>query len=356
MLASALTARSAAVCCLLSLSAGAAAAEGQPAASSPAPRPYDLEAAKLAAAARSADQVSVEWDGIKLNKPDIIKRLGRLLRNARWERVEKLSIAAVENGDPELLAMGHFYLAVARARDIPSGKVTAEEVIAMVREAADLGFRNPLEIKSSQPLQPLLDFPDMKKLLAGLEEEFEQKYKKKVRDAIDQELELSRKTAGASWRPALKSIDGQPFWLENKACIAVVTRIHHDGFDKLLPLLQDLHRKRGDAVGIGVIFYQYDSEDSARAAQTQEYVRKRGIGFPCAVIGHGQFKELVGLLEKRHAEIEAARKRKNNPFTAFQPLSIFLDGQGVPLYVSRGAVPDWQLEHAADKLAAVGRD
>jgi hypothetical protein len=304
------------------------------------------------AAARSPADVAIPWP--KNDKPftkvDATKRFGRFIRNALWQRLADISALAIEKGDAELLAMGRFYQAYLRGRDIASGEATKEEVFTLVKEAVDAGFRNPHEIAGAEPPRTLHTIDEFRTLIAELETEFQTNLVRETKRLVDQELELSAQVDLGRWAPDLTASNGEKLWREGRPMLVVVTRIHHDGFKKLLADLHPLEERLGDRLPMAVVFYQYDGGDAERRKQTEDYAGRIALRLPYAVIDRAEYKSLVGVLNDRHAKLEAARKRKNNPFNPFEPLGLFVDAERKARYVSRGVITDWELDYIAEKL------
>ena len=138
----------------------------------------DKEAAKaLEAAAQKRTPKEIEiplpWapSAAPLNKPQAIKRFGRLVINSIWDNLEMLCHECVKGGDTELYAMAKFYLAVLAGRDIINTvdrEKAKKEVFAMVDEAIELGFRNAFLIEQSKPLFPLHDLPEFREKIKSL--------------------------------------------------------------------------------------------------------------------------------------------------------------------------------------------
>ena len=326
-----------------------------------------LEKAKVAAKERKPGDVKLPWlQGSSLNKPQGIKRFGRFIRNNLWDRLQMISESAVEHGDTELLAMGYFYLAFLEARKISTGEANPDDVFAMVKTAVELGYRNPYEISQAKPLLPLLDRPDFQELIQQLEDEFRSSLRKKFEAGVVEELRLSQEVSLDAWKPELKPLDGEQLWAQDKPMLVVASRIHHDGFNKLLPRIQAAHEKYGTDVPMAVVFYQYSGDDAQRLEQTRAYIdnlsEDASVKLPCAVVGRSQFKDLLTLLETRHEKLNALRAAGNTPggtgaggkiqpFNPYQPLGLFMTAEGVPLYLSRGVIEDWQLGFILERFA-----
>src|SRR5690606_17808518 len=188
-----------------------------------------------------------------------------------------------------------------------------------------------------------------------LKTEFESKRIDQLKKVVDQELEISTGLEVAAWTPELEAEGGGPFFRDGEPMLVVVSRIHHDGFNKLAPMLEATRKRVGDQLPIAIAFYQYDENDTAQREQTKPYVEKLGLDFPYTVISRDEFKALMTLLEERHEKLDAARKRKNNPFNPFQPLGLFLTAERKPLAVSRGVLADWELDYLVDRFLATVR-
>lgn len=318
----------------------------------------DLDAAKKAAAERDPKDISIPWlAGTKFTKADAVKRFGRLVRNDKWENLELLSRRSIEQGDTELLALGWFYLTYVQARELAAASGDAKlalkkSVLEHIRQAVDLGFRNPFEIQNAKLFLPLHDMPEFQSLVAELETEFESQLMDQVKTLVSREIELSTGLDIPTWQPALKTSSDEAILPAGEPALLVVSRIHHDGFNKVVPTLEKIRERVGSRLPIAVAFYQYDGEDEARVEQTKTYADHLGLDLPYTIISREEYKTLMGALEERHDKLEAARKRKGNPFNPFQPLGLFLTAEGKPLYVSRGVLAPWEYDFAVDQFLA----
>ena len=94
-----------------------------------------------------------------------------------------------------------------------------------------------------------------------------------------------------------------------------------------------------------------DSNET-RLKQTATYVKSLGTSSPYTVIDRGQYKALRETLRKRFEDGAAKSGQKKALFDIFQPVVIFFDAGGVPLYRTNGVLEDWQIENVLDGFAA----
>ena len=99
-------------------------------------------------------------------------------------------------------------------------------------------------------------------------------------------------------------------------------------------------------------FYQYKADNKTRLKQTASYVKSLGTTSPYTVIDRGQYKALRETLRKRFEDGAAKSGQKKILFDIFQPVVIFFDAEGVPLYRTNGVLEDWQIENVLDGFAA----
>jgi hypothetical protein len=314
---------------------------------------------KEAAAVPSEPQeVTLDWDGVTLSLTETRKRFGRFQRNALWDRMERLARKSVEAPLPEFQRLGHWYLARVRAREagLAPGREEREALkkqsLEHLLKARDLGFRNPNEIKAAGELSLLDDQAEFVQFVRELEAEVERRIQSDFQARLDRTFGSLRE-AGLVWRPELSSLEGGPFWKDGLPSLVIISRIHHDGFDKLWPLVAKTASELQGSLAVGVVFWQLERE--ARREQTLGYRERHGIAGSCAVIGRREYKELVSLLEAQHARLLEGNPPKageSRVFNVYEPVTLFLDAEGRLLYRMNGLPPEWQLRDAATKLAA----
>ena len=159
-----------------------------------------------------------------------------------------------------------------------------------------------------------------------------------MKSSVDSELEASGSAEIAAWKPELKTLDGDAMEMPDGPRVIVVSRIHHDGFNKYLPIVRQAQR-RHEAIPVYVAFHQNDPEDASRRLQTRKYSQDLAIDYPVAVIGREEQNVLLDVLERRHKALAAAGKNKSSaPFNPYEPLTLFLTAEGKTLYLGRGAL------------------
>ena len=116
--------------------------------------------------------------------------------------------------------------------------------------------------------------------------------------------------------------------------------MHHDGFLKHFPILQENYKERSRFAGAGLLYCQADAKDGGRIRQTraesQGLLAARGAEWPVATIG----------LSQQDAIEEKLRDRKDDPGTDpfYFPVTVLLDETGAPLVSRKGSLLDWQLD------------
>jgi hypothetical protein len=173
----------------------------------------------------------------------------------------------------------------------------------------------------------------------------------------------SGEIASSPWMPDLKTIDGQPFFTPGAPMIVVLSRIHHDGFPKILEVLAAAQADEQLPAPIGIIFYQLDPEDSLRIQQTKRYVESHQISYPWAIIGKADKARLnddlmardQAIKELLRPELKNKQQRAalldeepfwNQSFFIYFPILILFDGTGAPVYAQGGVPKLWEAEVA----------
>ena len=312
---------------------------------------------KTKATGPAPGEFSIEWDKQALGEPDIIKRLYRLRKSNQWEenRLPRLTRLVIESGRPKLLPYGHFYQALIHGKD-------GEKELALesVKKAVALGYANYVEIAGAEELASLLEMEEFKALIEPLAIAFQKKVHDTFEKTVDTVFAASAEAVGTPWAPGLKSRpEGGPFWHGERPTIAVITRIHHEGFEKLLPRFKKLLEETGGKVDAGVVFYVEFPEDESRLARTDSYAKKVGLEkIPYAVVGRDEYKALVAALIPLHEKASKKSKGADEegaaeptaPFHVFPLIVGFFDPKGALRHGACGVLEDWQLEYAARKL------
>jgi hypothetical protein len=335
--------------------------------------PASTGAAGKTAAKTPTGVMRIPWEGDKLvSHTEVIKRFGRLERNEVWDKLEVLANEAVnKKPSEEIQRLGYWFLARAAGRRYRLGEFRSEEEsktpdvlrdLAMenLKKAVDLGFRNPQAIDDAKELLPLRGVAAFDALLEALQKETFEKLVEDYQKGVDRGLEGAKQLPPAPWKPNLKLLGDADPRPEGKPALIVVTRIHHDGFRKLLDPLKKIAQQHGASLPIGVAFYQHRLDDTDRENQTRKYIAQNDepfpVSFPCALMDHEEFRRLNDLLLERHAKAEeAAGVKKPASLDIFQPICIFLGTDGTPLFHTSGVLDDWQAKYVVEQfLASVG--
>jgi hypothetical protein len=318
---------------------------------------------KAKASEPAPGEFSIEWDKQKLGEPDIIKRLYRLRKSNQWEesRLPRLTREVIASGRPKLLPYGHFYQALIHGKD-------GEKQLALesVKKAIALGYANYVEIAGAEELASLLEMEEFKALIEPLAAAFQKRVREAFEKRVDESFASSAKAEGSRWAPDLKSRpNGGAFWEGERPSIAVVTRIDHEGFEKLLPRLKKLIGDSGEKLPVGVVFYTEFPEDDARLTRTDAYARKLGLEkIRHAVVGRDAYKAIVGAFLDLHEKAQSGKAKGKKgkdaeeeggaedsaPFHVNPLITAFFDREGTLRFGACGVLEDWQLEHAARKL------
>jgi hypothetical protein len=318
---------------------------------------------KAKASEPAPGEFSIEWDKQKLGEPDIIKRLYRLRKSNQWEenRLPRLTDMVIKSGRPKLLPYGHFYQALIHGKD-------GERQLALesVKKAIALGYANYAEIAGAEELASLHEMEEFKALIEPLAESFKKKVRATFEKRVNEFFAPSAKAEGSRWAPDLKSRpDGGAFWQGERPTIAVITRIDHEGFEKLLPRLKKLLQDSGEKLAVGVVFYTEFPEDDARLARTDAYARKLGLEkIRHTVVGRDAYKAIVGALLDLHLKAQSGKVKGKKgkdaeeegeaeepaPFHVNPLITAFFDPDGALRYGACGVLEDWQLEYGTRKL------
>ena len=340
---------------------------------------------------------SIPWlQGTTLSKRTIVeKRFGRLQRNDIWDdrtggdiqhlvthilaemdytRSPWKAHPTLVNDLKSLHAYAHFYNARLMGRSLfynPPAEETEREktrraILAEIKMARELGYTNHKEIEGAKELFPVQLDPEFKKIIRELAEQAEVGLQQGYRKRVDAALALfaTGDVAGA-WKPALLTIDKdpRPFWPQEAGPSAVVvSRIHHDGLAKFLGTLNKVSAEFSGKIDFGVAFYQIFGDDPKRHRQSREWRDELGIRLPCTVIDRAQFRELRSLLKgkfdsgqkKAMDAAKAAGKKSKSAasYEIFQPVIVFLDAEGKPVFQTNGVLRDWQLRYVVEQLVA----
>jgi len=340
---------------LVLVAAGSASGQAEPA---------EGKKAKKKAVAEGAEVLV--WDGTPLTEIKVVQRLLRLNKSGQWtpERLPKLARMAVETDRRLLKQLGHFYLALTAARDN-----SPPQALEHLKSAVSFGFSNVVAIIDASEFSDLRDNPEFKALIEELTKTVEKEARERFTSRTDASFAASKEAAGAPWLPDLKTASGQPFW-HGRPTLVVVTRVHHEGFEKLLGRLKEIPGEKTKGAGLSVLFYQDDAGNERRAAQAREYAekvgKKLGTELPYAVIGRKDYKELDARMLAVHEKVAAAiapaggagddgsEDPSAGPLNVFPLIVGFFGNQGEFHHAICGVPEIWQLEYALGKLLEAG--
>jgi hypothetical protein len=362
--------------------------------------PSSAPAADKASGAKSGGKLpkwSIPWlQGTTLSKRTIVeKRFGRLQRNEIWDDreggdIQHLVTHILEKMDyaqspwkehatlvadlKSLHAYAHFYNARLMGRNLffypPTDEAKRQEgrdaILAEIEEAVKLGYTNHKELEGATELFPVQLDSRFTQLIKTLGEKAEQEMQKGYRQRVDQNFaRYAKSDAAGAWKPALFTVDETPtpFWPQKAGPSAVVVcRIHHDGLEKFLDTLNKVSANFPGKVDFGIAFYQIFGDDPTRHRQSRQWRDELGIRLPCTVIDRAQFRELRSLLkgkfddgQKKEIEATKAAGKKPKPaesYEIFQPVIVFLDAAGKPVFQTNGVLRDWQLHYVVEQFVA----
>jgi len=314
---------------------------------------------------------SIPWlEKTSLGKATIvIKRFGRLQRNEVWDPPAGYSIGGIDYLATEVLKLdeksfagseatqkalrdmksyAYFYKARSRGRKVDAKNPAEEdlnEIMADLKRAVELGYTNHLEILGSKKeLHHIFDKAEFKELIKSLKEKAFTRIREGYTRQVAKGFALYAKAEKKTWKPELKTPSGGAFWPDGSPAIVVLSRIHHDGYNKFIGRLEKLAGAEGAKLSLRTAFYQHRADDKARLKQTADYVKALGTVSPYSVIDRGQYKELRKTIKGRYEDGSAKAGDKKAVFDIFQPVVIFFDAAGVPLYLTNGVLDDWQIE------------
>ena len=341
------------ICILLILAVCGASASGQ---AEPA------EGKKARKKAAEGAEVLV-WNDQPLTEIKVVQRLMRLNKAGAWEpdRLPKLARMAVETDRKLLKQLGHWYLALTAGRE-----GNPPQALEHLKSAVSLGYSNVGEIVDANEFSELRENPEFKALVEELTRKVEKEARDRFTARTDASFAASREDAGSPWVPDLKAASGRPLWQKGPA-IVIVTRVHHEGFEKLLGRLKEIPAEKAKGVRLSVLFYQDDPANERRAAQAREYAdkvaKKLGVEISHAVIGRKDYKDLDARMLARHEKVAAAvapaaasadedgaADPSGGPLNVFPLILGFFGNQGEFQHAICGVPELWQLEYALGKL------
>ena len=330
---------------------------------------------------------AIQWIKGSLSKATIvIKRFGRLQRNELWDpppgeslggidylatevlKLDENSFTdspAIQKDIREMKAYAYFYRARSRGRKVDKENPSSEQLAEVkddLGKAVEFGYTNHQEILGSKKELHFffdedgeIDDPDFEELIKSLEEKAYKRIREGYPKQVSAGFALFAKAEKKTWRPELKSPGGELFWPAGSPSIVVLSRIHHDGYNKFIGRIEKVADAKGSKSAVRTAFYQLRADNKARLAQTAIYVKDLGTTSPYCVIDRAQYKELRATLKGRYEDGAAKEGKKDAVFDIFQPVMIFFDSSGVPLYQTNGILENWQIEAVlAEFTAATG--
>ena len=326
----------------------------------------------------------IRWIKGSLSKATIvIKRFGRLQRNELWDPPPGESLGGIDYLAAEVLKLdensfedspaiqkdiremkgyAYFYRARSRGRKVDKENPSSEqldEVKADLGKAVEFGYTNHQEILGSKKELHFffdedgeIEDDEFEALIKSLEEKAYKRIREGYPKQVSEGFALFAKAEKKTWRPELKSSGGEPFWPAESPSIVVLSRIHHDGYNKFIGRIEKLTDAKGSKGALRTAFYQLRADDKARLAQTASYVKALGTTSPYCVIDRAQYKALRAALKGRYEDGAAKEGKKDAVFDIFQPVVIFFDSAGVPLYQTNGILENWQIEAVLTKFTA----
>ena len=255
----------------------------------------------------------------------------------------------------DMQSYAYFYKARSRGRKVDAKNPAEEElneIMANLKRAVELGYTNHLEILGSKKeLHHIFDKAEFKELIKDLKEKAFTRIREGYTRQVAKGFALYAKAAKKTWKPDLKTPSGEAFWPDGSPAIVVLSRIHHDGYNKFIGRLEKL---AGAKLNLRTAFYQHRADDKERLKQTASYVEALGTSSPYSVIDRAQYKELRETLKSRYEDGSAKEGNKKAVFDIFQPVVIFFDANSVPLYLTNGVLEDWQIEAVLAGFTAAG--
>lgn len=316
----------------------------------------------------SGGQISIPWDdgAVLQGESEIIKRFGRFERNALWGKMERLARACLDRSDvasERLQGLANWYMARVEGQKIRGQYSEVEErrreligrALPLLQKAKK-GFNNYQAFLEAKEFYDLHGTEEFDRLIAELKANAETKLRGDYQRAVEAELAAVKDLTGESWPQQLKTVPNEPFWKPGEPSVVVVSRIHHDGLDKLLANLSP--RLKGPApLPLGILFHQFRLGDTGRRQQTANYMERwqglLGSEVPWTITDRAGFGAIEDLLAERHAKMQELLEpdqKKRTTFTFFDPVVVFLDAQGTPMFHANGVLLEWQLDILLEHL------
>ena len=340
------------------------------------------KAAGKKAAKKKGPEWKIPWlEGTSLTSETVVlKRFGRLQRNERWDNLQLLyegvfslpekypALTKDPKGQGQLrnmLAYAHFYRARHRGREIiynpPSEaerQARVDEVLADLQKGVELGYRNPDEIETAKELYPLWENKTYQELVVQLRQEAVEAMQNSYKQSVDESFARLAELPAASWRPELESVDDAAFWADGEPMVVIVSRTFHDGLDKFAARIRKSREDSDSKVRLGLAFYQLEPLEKGNEKvmeRVREYTESLELGVPTTFIDRDQYKSLRKLLRDRHLasleHVEDQKQRKAlETYDIFQPVLVFFDGEGTPIFQTNGVLLDWQIDYVFEKF------
>ena len=114
--------------------------------------------------------------------------------------------------------------------------------------------------EAQKELYALHGMPEYEQLLADLRAKAENKLQDDYRQAVNGELAVAAKISLEPWQLDVKTAGGtidRPFLAPGKPMAVVVSRVHHDGLEKLLPVLKEVWPEFSASLPLGISVHRF---------------------------------------------------------------------------------------------------
>ena len=249
-------------------------------------------------------------------KEKLKNNIRRLLQASKLEQAGGLIKMAIRLGkanadNSDLLAYGYWAQAAlagyqARTTDNAEEKAASKKsCLKFIDQAIETGWRNPFsfeyaalideEIRNSAEFRERID-----RLIAEFASHREEDFRAKL------------KTGLAAAKPftlpaTVTNSDALSALLRDKPVVLVISRIYHDGFRKIAPVVATLDEEFRDSVPTLILFYQSFPASPREQKLTEKYYQSFGLSAPFSFVTRKEIKPL--------------------DLTIF-PVVLFLDGEG----------------------------
>ena len=256
--------------------------------------PPSTEKAKTAAKA-VAKAMPVE------NKEKLKNNIRRLLQGSKLERARGLIKRAIGQGkrhpdNSDLLGYGYWAQAVLygyEARTVATAKekeAAKTDCLKFIDKAIENGWRNPFSFEYAALIDDdIRTSAEFKQRIETLKVEFA--------SSREADFRAKLKTGPATTTPftlpaSVTDSDTLSALVEGKSAVLVISRIYHDGFRKIAPVLKTLDAEFRDSVPTLILFYQNFPASPLDQKRTEKFYQPFELSAPFAFVTREYIKPL----------------------------------------------------------------